>query len=123
MAYLDRVQMVKPDVAKALRILGLARRANAVQFGAEACEKATKQGRSKLLLIASNAGDSTKKRFAKLAEDKQVSTYQAFTALQIKEAIGRDNVVVLSVSGEHFANEIRRLLELNTDKPVENVEK
>lgn len=115
--------MVKPDVAKALRILGLARRANAVQFGAEACEKATKQGRSKLLLIASNAGDSTKKRFAKLAEDKQVSTYQAFTALQIKEAIGRDNVVVLSVSGEHFANEIRRLLELNTDKPVENVEK
>ena len=99
------------DLEKALRLIGLARRANAVIFGAEACEKAIRQGRAQALLIAKDSGNATKKRFQNLAAEAKLPVSGVLDGFRLSQAIGKNNIAVIALSGEHFATEIMRLLE------------
>ncbi len=102
-------------LGKVLRLIGLARRANNVQFGAEACEKAARKGRTKLLFIAADAGQSTRQRFTNLADEFNLAICDRLTAEVLAKALGRGNVAVVSVNNEHFAAEMQRLLITETE--------
>ena len=51
------------EQSKKLRMLGLAARAGKVITGLDMCEKAVRRGKAKLIVIAEDAADSTKKQF------------------------------------------------------------
>ena len=53
------------QISKKLRMLGLATRAGKVITGIDMCEKAVKQKKAKLIIIALDAAESTKKEFLK----------------------------------------------------------
>lgn len=103
-------------MAKVLRLMGLARRASSLQFGAEACEKAVRHGRTKLLFIAADAGQTTRLRFENLAKQYRVAIYEGLTAEILARSIGRGNVAVVSVNNEHFAAEMQRLMKFEAEE-------
>lgn len=51
------------DTNKKIRMLGLATRAGKVITGLDFCEKAVKQRKAKLIVLAKDAAESTKKQF------------------------------------------------------------
>lgn len=95
---------------KALRLLGLARKAGAVQFGAEACEKMSRQGKTQLLLLASDAGQSTQSRFTHLSEQTGVELIRLGEAQELAAAIGKEKVVVIALSSRDFADGIKQAI-------------
>ena len=52
------------QISKKIRMLGLATRAGKVITGIDMCEKAVKQRKAKLIIIAEDAAESTKKQFS-----------------------------------------------------------
>lgn len=55
-----------PDEKKIYSLIGLAKRAGFVESGEFCCEKAVKEGRAKLVIIAGDASDNTKKKFTNM---------------------------------------------------------
>lgn len=55
-----------PDEKKIYSLIGLAKRAGFVQSGEFSCEKAVKEGKAKLVIIAGDASDNTKKKFTNM---------------------------------------------------------
>lgn len=52
------------QISKKLRMLGLATKAGKVITGIDLCEKAVKQRKAKLVILAEDAAESTKKEFS-----------------------------------------------------------
>lgn len=98
--------------AKVMRLIGLARKANALAFGTEACEKIIRRGGVALLFLAKDAGRSTQSLFVRLAEDYGLPLTQDFVKAELSEAVGRERVAVLALVDVNFAKEICRLLEI-----------
>lgn len=98
--------------AKVLRLIGLARRANALIFGTEACEKSLRRGGVTLLFLAKDAGRSTQSQFVRLAEEYGLPLSQDYVKAALSEAVGRERVAILALTDVNFAKEICRLLEM-----------
>ncbi|HOP57205.1 MAG TPA: ribosomal L7Ae/L30e/S12e/Gadd45 family protein [Bacillota bacterium] len=91
-----------------LKTLGLAYRAKKVSSGEEAVLDQLKRGSSFLVLLASDAGGATKKRFIDKTKSHAVPLISNYTAEELSHAIGKEGRKVLSVSDSNFA---RLLLE------------
>ncbi len=90
-----------------LNMLGLARRARAIECGARLCSEAVKKHRAELVIIASDASDTTKK------EIKDCCTYYKteFIEMGMRESIGAilgtGECSAAAVTDKNFAAGIR----------------
>lgn len=96
--------------SEALRLLGLALRAGRVTAGEDLCREAVTAHKARLLLLASDAGENTRRRFGRLATEKLplISLEQDKSALGA--ALGRDTCAVCAVTDLGFASRIAALL-------------
>lgn len=74
---------------KALNFLGLCQRAGKLVSGDEQVEQATKFGQVYVLLCASDASESAKKRYQNLSENYDIPLYTQFTREELSNAIGK----------------------------------
>ncbi len=91
-------------------LLGLATRAGKITFGTEACLKDIEKNRVKLIIIALDASERTKKLFKNICNQKKVLLLEYMNIEQISLAIGKNNKAVIGIKDINFANELEKII-------------
>jgi len=97
--------------------LGLAAKAGQVISGDNSCERAIHAGRAKLVIVAEDAADNTKKKFNNICMHKNVDIVFYGKKELLGKYTGKDVRSVLAITNESFAT---RLKELTQSSTVEN---
>lgn len=90
-------------VDKALSALGMAMRAGKLATGDEIVLKAVRAGKAKLVIIAGDASDNTKKKFKDKCTSYDVPLMEVYDRVSLGRAIGKAERVVLAVTDVQFA--------------------
>ncbi len=98
------------DSKKILSLLGLAMRAGKITLGEDAVIKTIKKGKAKIVFVAKDVGESTKKKINDKCKSYNVKMVQIFTSEEQSQAIGKMNRVLIGVVDEGFANAINKQL-------------
>lgn len=91
---------------KILGLLGLARRAGKISFGTESVQDTIGKEKAKLVLVAEDASDRTKRNFIALCENKKVEIRIIGTIEDLSKSIGEVNKAVIGIKEENFAKEL-----------------
>lgn len=91
---------------KALSMLGMAMRAGKLVTGDETVLKAVRQGKAKLVIVAADASDNTKKKFRDKCATYNAKCLEAFDRVTLGEAIGKSERVILGLTDAGFAKSI-----------------
>ncbi|MCI8345941.1 MAG: 50S ribosomal protein L7ae [Clostridia bacterium] len=96
---------------KALRMLGLATRAGKISFGTESVIDTITKKKSKLVIVALNASERTKRNIEKTANECNVKMRIYETIETLSKSIGKENKAVISINDINFANEILKIID------------
>ena len=94
-----------------LSLVGLAMKAGKVVSGEFSTEKAVKEGKASLVIVAEDASDNTKKLFLDKCDFYQVPVYIYGDKEQIGNAIGKELRASLAIVDTGFAKSIERELQ------------
>jgi len=94
----------------ALRLLGLALRSGRVSTGEDQSREAVTAHKARLLLLSSDAGESTRRRFERLATKKLPLLPLEQDKAALGAALGRESCAVCAVTDLGFASRIALLL-------------
>ena len=96
---------------KALNLLGLMRRANAIQIGETNTGAAVRAGKAKLLLLACDASDNAKSRAAGFVHGRStIRVTLPCTKEEISSHVGVSGCSMAAVTDIGFANALMKLL-------------
>jgi len=95
---------------KVMGMLGLARRAGKIIFGSDAAVSAVRSGGAKLVIMAEDASERTKKLMTNKCKSFSVPLYVFSNATELGNKIGKSDISVLAVSDKNFAKAIESLL-------------
>ena len=96
---------------KTLNLLGLMRRASAIALGEENSDAAMRQGKAKLLLVASDASDNARKRAADFAAGRSAPVVPLpFSKEEIAAHVGVRGCSMAAVTDLGFAKALLDLL-------------
>ncbi|MFZ5639986.1 MAG: L7Ae/L30e/S12e/Gadd45 family ribosomal protein [Bacillota bacterium] len=95
---------------KAYDFLGLAQRAGKVVSGEAGAEAHLNRGNAKLVILAEDASDRTKRFFSELAAGQRAPVLTAGTKIKIGMALGRSPRSVVVITDEGFARRLEQLL-------------
>ncbi len=102
---------------KILNMLGLMRRANAIQIGETNTGSAVRAGKGKLLLLAADASDNAKSRAEAFVRGRNVTTVSLpYAKEEISAAVGLNGCSMAAVTDLGFAEALMKsLCELQPD--------
>jgi len=95
---------------KVLGLLGLCTRAGKICFGTDACIDLIQKNKVKLVIVATDASDRTKRNFEFICKNNKTKIYFFGTIEQISKAIGKNNKAVIGVKEENFAKQIEKII-------------
>ncbi|MDE7298135.1 MAG: ribosomal L7Ae/L30e/S12e/Gadd45 family protein [Lachnospiraceae bacterium] len=96
---------------KMYSLLGLAQKAGALASGEFMTEKAVKEGRARLVLVAEDASENTKKMFRNMCEYYRVD-FRCFSDKEtLGHRIGKEFRASLAVKDEGFAEAVKKQLD------------
>lgn len=95
---------------KALNMLGLATKAGQTVTGDEGCRLAIKRGKAKLVLIAQDASDNTKKTIKKLCLNYETKYIEFSTKDDLGQFSGKTNRAVVAIVQNGFAKAIHDII-------------
>jgi len=96
--------------AKLVSLLGLAQKAGKIASGEVAVEHAVRAGKAKLVMIAADASDNTKKSYRDLAAYYRVAYHEALSKDELGHATGRPSRAALAVTDAGFGRAIGEAL-------------
>lgn len=96
---------------KVLSMIGLAKKAGAVSAGEMKCSDAIKKRKARLVIIADDASDNTKKSIKNSCAYYNALYIEYSQKNQLGRMCGYDAVSVLSVNDDNFAKGINRIFE------------
>ncbi len=96
---------------KVLGMLGLAKRAGKVQTGEFLCDKAIKNGQSRLIIIAADISENSRKAICDACNYYGVDYVEYGTADELGKITGSERRVVVSVNDDNFKNAILSKIE------------
>ena len=91
---------------KIFGLLGLARRAGKISFGTESSIDTIERKKAKLVIVAEDSSQRTKKNFQNLCIKQKVPIRIYGTIEEISKSIGQNNKAVVVIKDENFSNEI-----------------
>ena len=97
--------------AKIYSFLGLAQRAGKLVSGDDSTMLDVKKNRVKLVLVAEDASNNTKKLFKDKTSFRKIACITHSTKLQLGLAIGKAPRAVMGIKDTNFANKILELME------------
>lgn len=100
---------------KVLSLIGLAMKAGRCTSGEMMTEGETKSGRAKLVIIASDASDNTKKKFRDMCKFYKVPMYIYGDKDTLGHAMGKEFRASLAILDEGFADGIQKELNNRAD--------
>ncbi len=99
-----------PDEKKIYSLIGLAKRAGYVESGEFCCEKAVKEGRAKLVIIAGDASDNTKKKFTNMCSYYKKDLVFFGIKDGLGHSLGNEFRASVAVTDSGFAEKIKGLI-------------
>ncbi len=96
---------------KILSMISICQKAGKLISGEFSCENSIKSDTAKLVLLATDASDNTKKKFVNKTTFYKVPLYQMGTRMELSKAIGKQNKVVFVVTDVNFSTKIQQLIE------------
>ena len=96
---------------KVISLLGLAERAGKIASGEFAAEKAVKTGKARLIIVAEDASDNTKKKFQNMCDFYEVPIYFYGDKDTLGHAMGKEFRASLAVLDAGFAKGIKKQIE------------
>ena len=99
---------MRPD--KVLSMLGIAAKSGSVVSGEFSTEKAVKEGKACLVIVAGDSSDNTKKMFTNMCAFYEVPVYIYSDKETLGHAIGKQFRASLAVVDEGFRNTIEKHL-------------
>lgn len=96
---------------KMMNLLSMAQRANKLLSGEFAVEKTVPTGKVKLLLVAADASEASKKQYTDMAAAYDVPLYTVLTKDELGQCIGKAHRAVAAVLDKGFSNALKKLLE------------
>ena len=96
---------------KVLGMIGLAKRAGKIASGEFMCDKAIKSGQSRLIIIASDISENSKKALCDACKYYGVEYIQYATSEELGKFSGSEKRVVVSVNDDNFKNAILSKIE------------
>lgn len=101
---------------KALSMLGMATRAGKTVSGEFAVEKSVKQKTAKLVLIAEDASDNTKKKFSDMCSYRKIPILFFTERETLGRAIGKEFRACVAVEDENLAHVISGHIQTDADQ-------
>ena len=98
---------------KVLSMLGLATRARKLVSGEFSVEKAVKEGKAVLVLVAEDASNNTKKLFTNMCAYYQVPMYVISNKESLGHAMGKEIRASIAILETGFANAIMKHMDDN----------
>lgn len=99
------------DDRKILSLLGLTQRSGKLASGEFMVEKAVKEGRARLVLLAGDASENTKKKFYNMGAFYQVPVMELSDKEKLGHSIGRSERSSLALLDDGFAKAIKKELD------------
>ena len=96
------------DNKRALSMIGLAQKAGKVASGEFSTEKAVKEHKAYMVIVADDSSDKTKKNFNKICEYYKVPVYLFINKYYLGHAIGKEFRASLAILDEGFKNSIEK---------------
>lgn len=96
---------------KVLGLLGLATKAGKISFGIEACKDMVIKKKAKLIIIAEDAADRTKKQMKELCIIAGIRYLEFGTIKIISQSIGKVNKAVIAIREESFSKAIIKVID------------
>jgi ribosomal protein L7Ae-like RNA K-turn-binding protein len=100
--------MNRPKLAS---LLGLAQKAGKLASGEVAVEKAVQAGKARLLLVAADASENTRKSYRDMAAFYEVACHEGLTKDELGQATGRPARAAVAVLDAGFAKAIEATLQ------------
>lgn len=99
------------DLNKVYRLLGLATRAGKIAFGTESVLDTITRKKAKLVIIACDAADRTKKNIERVALENNTKVREFGTIELISKYIGKDNKAIVAIKDVNFSNEMIKIID------------
>lgn len=97
-------------INKVYGLLGLAARARKVVSGTDACIQEIKKNGIKLLIVAEDASEKTKKNFQFYCKNSGIPIYIFGNIEELSKTIGKSNKAIIGIKEENFSKEIVRII-------------
>ena len=94
---------------KVLGLLGLAAKARNITFGADSTLQEIQKGKIKLLILAEDCSERTKRKFVEVAKQYNISTMICSNIEDLSKAIGKQNKAIIGVKDINIATEIEKI--------------
>ncbi len=102
--------------AKALNLLGLARRAGKISLGHDASEAQIKSGGAYACIVSGDASDRLKNEMESLCRANKTEFISTeYTMNELGKRLGSKKTAVLTVNDRGFAKRFNELIRRNTD--------
>ena len=92
-------------------MLSLCQKAGKLLSGEFQCEQAIKSGKAKMVIIAKDASDNTKKLFKDKYEFRNIPLYELGSKEQLGHTIGKDQRASLAIIDDNFYRKLKQLLD------------
>ena len=102
---------------KVLSLLGLAKKAGKLKGGEYCVETEVKKGRAKLVIVAEDASDNTKKSYTDMCSFKKVPLIFYGNKETIGKCIGCEERAAVVLTDEGFANAVNKQI---SQKDIKN---
>ncbi len=96
---------------KFFRMLGLATRARKLGFGEGAVRDSIRNKSAKMVIVAQDGADNTKKKISDSCKFYQVPYFELGDRYTLGNATGKEFAVVLSVNDDNFAKTLTDILQ------------
>ena len=97
-------------MSKLITMLGFAKRARQLSSGANAVQRSILYGKSYLVIIAGDAGDSLKRKFTRLCEENEVRFLIYSSNEELSMMTHEDNKSIYSVENEELAKQVYNII-------------
>ena len=95
---------------KILALIGFAYKSRKLVSGEGITLEYIKSNKAKLVFIASDASENTRKRISDKCNFRSIELVDIFTRYEIGKAIGKEERVAVGITDQNFADSIKKLL-------------
>ncbi|MDF2871176.1 MAG: hypothetical protein K0R05_2751 [Anaerocolumna sp.] len=107
---------------KVLSYIGLATKAGKLLSGEFLTEKTVKEGKAKLVIVADDSSDNTKKMFTNMCTYYKVPIYFFGEKTELGHAIGKEFRASLVLTDKGLADMVEKQLNINNDGTCEELQ-